>query len=118
MTVVVERRKKAIWGVVLIALGVVFLLDQFEILELRGIGHWWPAFLILIGLTRIVTLENPRHIASGIGFVLWGLWFFACMQHWYGLTYRTAWPLILVIIGFEAVLMAFIGRAGKGEQHV
>ena len=115
----VERQnwKKGVWGVVLIALGVVFLLVQFGVVELRGIGRWWPAIPILFGVIRIATIESVRHLATGISFILWGLWFFACTEHWYGLTYRNGWPLVLVIVGFEAILLASSPRPGKGEQR-
>lgn len=120
MEEVVERRsgKKVVWGVLLIALGVVFLLDQFGALELHGIGRWWPAFVILLGVIRIATPETPRHVVSGIAFILWGLWFFACIEHWYGLNWTNGWPLVLVIVGFEAILMAMFGRSSKGDRHV
>lgn len=120
MAEIVERQspKKVIWGVLLIALGIVFLLGQFDILDLHGIGRWWPAFLILFGVIRLATPENARHIASGISFILWGLWFFACIEHWYGLTYSNAWPLLLMIVGLEAIVLAILGQGGKGERHV
>ena len=44
-----SRRHKFVWGVVLIALGTVFLL---------GFSHWWPAVLI----------------GAGIAVILGGLW--------------------------------------------
>ena len=44
-----SRRHKFVWGIVLIALGTVFLL---------GFSHWWPAVLI----------------GSGIVIILGGLW--------------------------------------------
>jgi len=102
-----EDRNKTFWGIVLIAIGAALLLRQLEIASMWG---WWPAALILIGLARIVTRERPRQIASGISFVLWGLWFFACTWHWYGLRYRNAWPLLLVIFGAEMIVAAALER--------
>ncbi len=102
------------WGAVLIAVGTVFLLDQLGVIAIEPIGHWWPAILILMGVIRLVAPESRRQLASGVTFVLLGLWFFACIRHWLGLGYHNAWPLLLVIIGAEIVLSAVLERLPLG----
>jgi len=42
--------------VVLIALGVLFLIDQYT---MYGIGQTWPIFLIVIGLVKLVQWNAP-----------------------------------------------------------
>lgn len=47
----------------LIALGVVFLLNNLEILELRRVLRYWPALLIVLGVYRLyirLTTEAPH----------------------------------------------------------
>lgn len=100
-------------GVILIAIGVVFLIAQF----IPGIVWWqmWPLLVILVGGIQIIT-PDPRsgwgvaRIMDGIGtlivgFVLlgnttgvisWGVWW----------TILTLWPVLLVAIG-----LGIIGRA-------
>jgi hypothetical protein len=49
--------------VLLIALGVVFLLNNLEILELRRVLRYWPALLIVLGVYRLyirLTTEAPH----------------------------------------------------------
>ncbi|HEY3216009.1 MAG TPA: DUF5668 domain-containing protein [Candidatus Eisenbacteria bacterium] len=99
---------------VLIVAGTVFLLDQLGIIAIEPIGHWWPGILVVMGVIRIVAPEARRQIASGVTFVLLGLWFFACTRHWHGLGYHNAWPLLLVIIGAEIVLGAALDRLPSG----
>jgi hypothetical protein len=39
-----------------------------------------------------------------------GFWFFAVQFHWYGLTYRNGWPLLLVSMGAGMVVRALSGE--------
>ncbi len=115
-------RRRAVWGVALIGIGIVLLLGQLGIAGLVPLRPWWPAIFFVIGVVRMFTPETPRHLASGVTFILLGLWFYACIWHWYGLHYRDAWPLLLVIFGAEMVLAAVFerlraGRGEKGEHH-
>ena len=103
-------RQRAVWGVLLIALGVWFLLRQMGMTDWFDWRPMWPAILIVIGLATIVAADRPKQFGSGLSFILLGVWFFACIQHWYGLTYRTGWPLLLVTFGFEIVLVAVLER--------
>jgi len=115
-----SARRRAIWGVVLIAVGALFLLDRFDVVEIGRIRHWWPAILIGIGTVWMIAPERPRQFASGLSMVLLGIWFFACMHRWHGFTYRNAWPLLVIIYGFEMVLAAALDawRLPKEERHV
>jgi hypothetical protein len=112
-----SAREKAGWGVFLIALGVMFLLIRLGVIERHQLREWWPMILITMGAAWIVVPSKPRQIASGVTFVLIGLWFFACIQHWYGLTYRTAWPLLVVVAGLEMVLTATLDRLWPSEKE-
>jgi len=49
--------------VVLIALGVLFLLQEF--VPGWGFGRTWPALLILIGLVKLVDIAQPPRPPEG-----------------------------------------------------
>jgi hypothetical protein len=95
--------------VFLILVGIGFLLVRTGLIDVRW-HAWWPMILIMLGFAWIVVPGRPRQVASGITFVFIGLWFFACMEHWYGLTYRTAWPLFVVFAGIEMVVTSVLER--------
>jgi hypothetical protein len=44
------RGRAPIGPIVLIAIGVLFLLDTLHLLEFREIGRYWPVLLIVIGV--------------------------------------------------------------------
>ncbi len=55
-----EARGSIFWGVFLIALGVIFLLANFDIILYESIFDFWPLFIIVIGLKLIVD-ASTRH---------------------------------------------------------
>ena len=116
-----ENWRRAVWGVVLIVVGMVFLLVQMDLLRLGKVWKLWPAIMILMGFVWMVAPQNLKQIASGVSMILWGVWLFACTYHWFGLTYWNAWPLLLVIFGGEMILAAalerFAPRPGDKEEH-
>ncbi len=111
-------RRRLTWGVILIGAGTYFLLAQMGVLEW---SPWpvWPALFIVFGLVSVLAPERPKQVGSGLFFIVLGFWFYACINHWYGLNYHTAWPLLLVASGLDAILVAIIDKAwpAKEEQH-
>lgn len=107
------RRGGIGFGVVLIAIGVIFLIGQF----VPGVAWWqlWPLIILLIGFIQIIT-PDPRdgwgisRIMDGVGtlivggvllgnttgFISWGVW----------LVLLSLWPVLVIAIG-----IGIIGRA-------
>jgi len=55
--------RSLMWPVVLIALGVMFLLQEF--VPRWGFRHTWPALLILIGVIKLIDLSRPPRPPEG-----------------------------------------------------
>jgi hypothetical protein len=106
------------WGAVLIVIGLYLLFAQMGLLDWVTWRPIWPSIFIVVGLIWMAVPSNPRQVGSGAFFVLLGLWFYACIQHWYGLTYRTGWPLLLVASGLDTILVAMLDRRpGPAEEE-
>jgi hypothetical protein len=118
-----RERKRVVWGVILISAGVVLLLGQLGFAGIIPPLHWWPSILFVIGAAQILTADRPKVVASGLSMMLLSLWFFACIYHWYGLSYRNGWPLLLVIFGGEIIFASVLTRlfprpvVEKEESH-
>jgi len=46
-------------GIILMALGVIFLMYNFDMLSLAFLKLWWPVILIVAGLAAVI-----RHLAQ------------------------------------------------------
>ncbi|MFH1755911.1 MAG: DUF5668 domain-containing protein [Candidatus Latescibacterota bacterium] len=91
-------------GMILVALGIVFLLGTFDIVDFGDfISNWWPMILIIIGLKKMTSPGEPRF---GGGFILFiiGVFFQLIALNiltWKFLSYL--WPVILILIGLRFI---------------
>ena len=112
----IRSTKKVIWGIFLIALGVLFLFERFEPWGIAGLGEWWPLILVVIGITRLM----ERRVGSALTMLLLGAWFLAVTSGWLGLTWHNSWPLVLVAVGVGIVVKALTGeeRCRRSSREV
>jgi LiaF transmembrane domain len=82
-------------GMVLIALGLFLTLGQARVLDLDGLGRFWPLFLIGIGLVKFRQPIEDGQRAVGAALLFAG-GFFQVMTV---LSWWRAWPLALVFVG-------------------
>jgi hypothetical protein len=94
--------RQILWGVLLMALGGVFLLDRLGIVDLPSMWSFWPLVLLVLGVSRLLT----RQPGAAATFILMGLAFFSAEFHWLGLSYSSFWPLLLVAVGVGIVIKA------------
>ncbi len=97
--------RQALWGIFLMALGGVFLLDRLGIVDVPSVASLWPAALLVLGVSKLFC-GRPGSAAM---MFLMGLAFFAAEFHWWGLTWATFWPLLLVAVGV-GILIGAISR--------
>jgi len=85
-------------GIILIAMGTMFLLDRLNLFNL-DFGDWWPMFLIIPGV--VMALDTSRKNKSGAFFMIaFGLMFQVRELHlfrWWH--WDNMWPLMLIAIG-------------------
>ena len=103
-------RKQIMWGVVLIAVGVIFLLDRMEIVDLRSLWHYWPLLIVAAGINQTIGYPSAREFSNGLWTVFIGLWLFAVFEGYFGLTFRNSWPLFLLMWGVQMVLAPVVQR--------
>ncbi len=98
-----RRRRPPFAGVVLIALGALFLAGTLGALDVGAlIRRWWPAVLVLVGLERL--LLEPSHRSGGITLIAIGAGLLAFSLgglpwEWIG----RLWPLALIGVGLWIV---------------
>ena len=113
-------RKQIMWGLVLIALGVIFLLDRMDILEAETRWHYWPLLLVVAGINQTIGYPSARQFRNGLWTIFTGLWLFAVFENLFGLTFRNSWPLFLLMAGLQLVLAPLIARRfpqSKEKDH-
>ena len=99
-----KQREQLGWGLFMMAIGVVILLVQSDVLpDLFG-RDWWPYLIVAFGLVSIVTARDPKALGWGVTVLGTGLWIAAAVNHWYGLGWSSGWPLALVAAGLGSLV--------------
>ncbi|PRC95032.1 LiaI-LiaF-like domain-containing protein [Solimicrobium silvestre] len=91
--------KKIFFGLALIIVGSLFLLERFNIIENNSMMNYWPLILAMFGLNKLLFSQNTHRKISGFFQILLSFWLFACLAHLWGWTFAVTWPIILIALG-------------------
>ena len=103
-------------GLVLAALGVLFTLDNLDVLRARDFLRYWPAVLILVGISQIVQARSSAGTIGGSIWILIGGVLLGEQLHLISNVFRF-WPLLLIAVGGYVVWQSFNRReAAPGDR--
>jgi hypothetical protein len=99
-----EGLRQATTGLLLMAAGVVLMLDQQGVIEIGSVWRWWPLIPVAMGVWKITAPRETRDLAGGAELIIFGAWLMACTRHWLGLSFANSWPLVFVGIGARLII--------------
>jgi hypothetical protein len=106
-----EQRGQLWGGIVLIALGTLFLLDRFWILDFsRFFRIWWPSLMILWGVVMLFTCRGRRLTGPLVLITLGVIFQIERLDLFYWWRMRQMWPLILIAVGVGLLISRLSGR--------
>jgi predicted membrane protein len=88
-------------GLILIAVGLLFLLDHMDIIHIGNIMRFWPMILVVIGVFKLMSEHNR---VGGVVLILIGAYFQLNHLGLINLSWNSFWPLLLIVAG---ILMIF-----------
>src|SRR5580765_3263747 len=86
-------------GLVMMAFGILWTLDNLGIMEAGPILRWWPLLIIALGVSRLVGIGHYRNMAAGSIITLVGAWLLAEQLDLIHMSVFALWPLMLVVFG-------------------
>lgn len=114
----VNKRGPNFWlAVILIAVGVLFLLDNLDVLDIGVFWKFWPVILIAVGLTKL-TGSNFQDKSSASVLIGIGLLFLLLkldILYWHEIW--QFWPLILILIGVSIIFKHKNRSESDGSKH-
>lgn len=105
-----------ILGIMFIIVGMLYALDNMGLLYARDYLRFWPVFVIVYGLARIV---QPRGTLGRFGGVIWLLVGIALLIDRLGvfdIRFWDLWPLLLVLIGFQVIRRSWAPRTAPSAR--
>jgi len=107
-----------VMGVLIIALGVMFTLENLGLIDAHEYLRYWPAGLIAIGLLKLWHGRGGA-VFGGFGFVFIGVWLLLQMMEIVSTSVWELWPMLFVLAGASMVWRT-LNRGGEriaGDAH-
>ena len=88
-------------GILIIAVGVIFMLDNLGYYDAIDLIRYWPALLVVYGIAKL--LQSPGSPGRIFGGILVAVGTLMLLDRMYIITFRLQdwWPVILIIIGIN-----------------
>jgi len=104
---------QVVLGLMVIAMGVLFLLDNLGILEFRRGLAFWPLVFIVAGVVKMVDTGSRNGYVVGLVLVLVGAALMANRLGFIYVSFNTVWPLLLIALGGMVLYRAATGRRAR-----
>ena len=112
---------QAVFGLMVIVVGVLFTLDNLDIIDARDYLQYWPAGLVVVGLLKLwQAARDGRGWFGGLFFVVLGTWMLIERIVYFTINARELMPLMLVFLGGYMVWRGFGGQRrerGSTDGH-
>lgn len=102
---------QVVLGIVVMAMGVLFLLDNLDIFNFHNAIHFWPMVFILFGLLKIYDSNTPSGSIIGVVLVVAGVMMTMNRMGYFFLSWHTMWPILLIVFGVSVVYKAMSSRS-------
>jgi predicted membrane protein len=101
---------QVLMGVLVIAIGLLFLLDNLDIIEVRDALAFWPLVFIFAGVAKLLDTTSPNGYLVGLAGIGIGVTMILQRLGIIYFSWRAAWPLILIAVGAMVVYRAMTGQ--------
>jgi len=94
------------FGAIVVAVGVLLLLDNLGIFRFHDIWQYWPVLLIAFGVSRIVDSRTPSGWIWGGVLALVGAFFLLDNLEIISFNFAVVWPVLLIAFGVSVLARA------------
>lgn len=97
-------------GVLVIVMGLLFLLDNLDLIEIRRVISFWPAVFIIAGTVKLLDAQSRGGQLAGAGLLGAGVLLVLDRVGLIDFDLRILWPLLLIGAGAVLLYKAFEAR--------
>lgn len=101
-------------GLIIVSVGVVLLLGQMHIIDVRMIWRFWPAIFCIVGISNIFGADQPVQRLWGGFLVVFGGVLIAHQMGYLHYGIGQLWPLFLIGAGLLLIWQHYESKRGGG----
>jgi predicted membrane protein len=107
---------QVVLGLIIVLIGVLFTLDNMDIINAHDYIRYWPALLVVYGVGKMVQPRSSPGRFAGLIFTLVGLVLLLDRLDVFEVRLWAFWPLIIVIIGLSLIWRSFARTTGRHSE--
>jgi hypothetical protein len=104
-----------ILGLAVLALGVLWTLDNLDLVDASRYMQYWPAILVAVGLAKLVAGRSGSERMSGVIWTFIGGWLLLHSLGYVHVSIWRLWPVFLILIGLSMVVRSMGGNWDRGR---
>jgi predicted membrane protein len=102
-------------GMIIIAVGVLFTLDNLGLVDAHRYVRFWPAALIVVGVVKVWQSRGGGGAFAGLLFIVAGAWLLLATFRLVTINVFDLWPLVFVLFGASLVWRSMRGGRNRVE---
>lgn len=110
----VRINARLVFGLVVIIIGVLFTLENFDVLDAGDYLRFWPLALIAFGFVQALQPSSRSARAVGVILAVVGVWLLLGELGLIDWSLWDLWPVILILVGASLVWRALGGGTAEG----
>ena len=92
-----------VFGICIIVLGLLFTLDNLDLIDAGNYLYFWPSIFILVGLMKLIQPSGTPGKVFGFGLVLLGSLMVLDRLDMIEFSVMQLWPIFIILFGFSLV---------------
>jgi hypothetical protein len=113
-----KARKQIIFGLLLVGMGALFLMDRSDLVDVGNFWHYWPAILVAFGINDMIPPTTGKRMLDGFYQILIGAWLYVSIEHVWGITFSTSWPFVVIIAGLGMVVKPLLVKNTDANKEI
>jgi predicted membrane protein len=102
-------QSQVLLGVLVIAFGLLFLLDNLDIIDFKRALAFWPIAFIVAGAVKLFDTSSRNGHVIGVALIGAGVLMIVQRLGFFHVSWQTVWPLLLIGLGGIVVYRALVG---------
>jgi tetrahydromethanopterin S-methyltransferase subunit F len=95
-------------GIILISIGFVFMLRNFNLLHIHSVWSHWPLIFVLIGVIKLFAVESKKQFGEAVWWIFIGAWLYVSIRHVFDLSFSDTWPALIIAWGISIIWKSYV----------